>query len=105
MCFQSVKFNDFDDKAMRWLCILIYTYIFKYDYDMSFNLLMMLHSTTGPYERPVIDVVYGETIFYSTKAVWEMVARKEWLRYRHDASPMFDLPGSKPVWAPYILFF
>ena len=28
MCFQSIKFNDFDDDATRWLCILIYTYIY-----------------------------------------------------------------------------
>ena len=105
MCFQSVKFNDFDDDATRWLCILIYTYIYKYDYVMDFNLMMMLRSTTGSYGWRVIEVAYGETIFHSTQAVWEMVARKEWLRYRHDASPMFDLPGSKPVWAPYILFF
>ena len=34
-----------------------------------------------------------------------MVAREEWLRYQHDASPMFDIPGSTLVWTLYILFF
>ena len=29
-----------------------------------------------------------------------MVAREEWLECRHDASPMLDIPGSTPVWAP-----
>ena len=24
---------------------------------------------------------------------------------RHDASPMFDIPGSTPVWTPYMIFF
>ena len=33
-----------------------------------------------------------------------MIARKEWLGCRHDASPMFDIPGSTLVWAPYPLF-
>ena len=30
---------------------------------------------------------------------------EEWLGCRHDTSPMFDIPGSTPVWAPCILFF
>ena len=33
-----------------------------------------------------------------------MLAREEWLGCQHDASLMFDIPGSTPVWAPYILF-
>ena len=32
------------------------------------------------------------------------LAREEWLGCRHVASPMFDIPRSTPVWAPYILF-
>ena len=39
-----------------------------------------------------------------TEAVWEMIAREEWLGCRHDASPMFGIPGSTPVWARYVLF-
>ena len=54
---------------------------------------MMLRSTTGPYGRPMIEVAYGE-----------MIARKEWLGCRYDASPMFDIPGSTPIWAQCILF-
>ena len=66
--------------------------------------MVMLRSTTSFYGRPVIEVAYGETIFHSTEAIWEMVAREEWLGYRHDASSMFDILGSTPVWVPYILF-
>ena len=72
---------------------------------MGFHLMVILHSTTGFYGQLVIEVAYGEMIFHSTEAVWEMVARKEWLGCRHVASPMFDIPRSTPVWAPYILFF
>ena len=43
-------------------------------------------------------------MIHSTEAAWEMLAREEWLRCRHDASPMFDIPGSTPVWAPYMIF-
>ena len=66
--------------------------------------LVMLHGTTGSYGRPVIEVAYGEILFHSTEAVWEMVTREEWLGCRHDASPMFDIPRSTPVWAQYIIF-
>ena len=55
-------------------------------------------------DGPVIEVAYGETMIHSTEVVWEMLAREEWLRCRHDASPMFDIPGSTPVWAPYMIF-
>ena len=34
-----------------------------------------------------------------------MIAQEKWLGCRHDVSPMFDIPGSTPVWAPCILFF
>ena len=67
---------------------------------MDFNLMVMLRSTTGSYGRLVIEVAYRETIFHFTEVVWEMVAREEWLGCRHDASLVFDIPGSTPVWAP-----
>ena len=66
---------------------------------------MMLRSTTGSYGRPVIDVAYGKNMIHSTEAVWEILAWEKWLGCWHDASPMFDIPGSTPVWALYILFF
>ena len=64
----------------------------------------MLRSTTGFYRRLVINVTYEETLFHSTEAVWEIKAQEEWLGYRHDASPMLNVLGSTPVWAPYIIF-
>ena len=72
---------------------------------MNFNLMVMLHSITGSYGQLMIEVAYGETIFHSTEAVRKMVAQEEWLGCRHNASPMFDLPESTPMWAPYIYIF
>ena len=66
--------------------------------------MVMLRSTTSLYGRPVIEVTYGEIMIYSIETVWEILAQEEWLRCRHDASPMFDILGSTPVWAQYILF-
>ena len=56
--------------------------------------MVMLRSATGPYGRPMIEVAYGE-----------MIAWDKWLGCRHDASPMFDIPVSTPVWAPYIYIY
>ena len=41
----------------------VYICKYKYDHDMSFHLMVMLRSTTGPYRRPVVNVAYGEMIF------------------------------------------
>ena len=81
---------------------IMYTYSYfyiNYDYDTSFYFMVMLRSITGSHGRPVIEVAYREILFHSTEIVWEMVAREELLGCRHDASPMFDIPGSTPVWA------
>ena len=67
--------------------------------------LVMLCSTTDSYRRPVIEVAYGEILFHSIEAVWELIAREEWLGCWHDASPMLDIPRSKSVWAQRISFF
>ena len=51
MCHFSAKLNDFDDKATKWQCIMISTYMYMYDHDynVDFHLMVMLRSTTGPY--------------------------------------------------------
>ena len=72
-------------------------HVYMYNYDMGFHLMVMLHSTTGSYGRPMIEVAYGETLFHSIEAIWERIAREEWLGCWHDASPMLDIPGSTPV--------
>ena len=65
-----------------------------------------LRSTTGSYGRSLVKIAYEETMIHSTEAVWEiLLARKEWLGCRHDASPMLDIPGSTPIWAQYMIFF
>ena len=66
---------------------------------MDFKLKVMLRSTTGLYGR-----IWGD-VFHSTEAVWEMITREEWLECRHDASPMFDIPGLTLVWAQCMVFF
>ena len=41
----------------------IYSYFYvNHDYDMGFHVMVMLHSTMGPYGRPVIEVAYEEMI-------------------------------------------
>ena len=79
-------------------------YILHNDLMRGYVDLVMLRSTTGSYGRPVIEVAYGEILFKSIEAVWELIAREEWLGCRHDASPMLDIPRSTPVWAQCILF-
>ena len=66
--------------------------------------LWWLCNTIGSFGRPVLEVVYEETIIHSTEAVWKILARKKWLGYRHDTSSMVDIPRSTPVWAQCIVF-
>ena len=49
--------------------------------------------------------IWGVFVFHSTEAVWERIAREEWLGCRHVASPMFGIPRSTPVWAQLQYFF
>ena len=64
MCLLNTNLNGFDDRATKWLYVMIYRIcIHDHDYVMDFYLMVMLRSTTGPYGRPVIEVAYGEMIF------------------------------------------
>ena len=66
MCLLNTNLNGFDDKATRWLYVMLYRIcIHDHDYVMDFYLMVMLRSTTGPYGRPVIEVAYiwGNAIF------------------------------------------
>ena len=61
--YSNDEFDDFDNKATRWLCVMIYHIcMHDHDYVMNFHLIVMLRSITGPYGRPVIEVAYGEMI-------------------------------------------
>ena len=43
--------------------IYIYTYSYvDHIYNMDFHVMVMLHSTTGPDGRLVIEIAYGEMI-------------------------------------------
>ena len=69
---------------------------------------VMLGSTTSSYERPVIEVAYGEMIFLLHRGCMGDDSSRRVVgvsRCRHNASPMFDIPGSTLVWAQCILFF
>ena len=44
--------------VLLYICICIH----DHDYVMSFYLMVMLRSTTGPYGRPVIEVAYKKMI-------------------------------------------
>ena len=73
--------------------IHVYIYMYDHNYVMDFHLMVMQRSTTSLYGRPVIEVAYGEIIFHSIEAIWEMLAREEWLGCRHDASLCLTYPG------------
>ena len=88
------------------MCLDIYIYMLLHnDLMRDYVDLVMLRNITGSYGQPVIEVAYVEILFCSTEVVWELIAREEWLGCRYDASPMFDILESTPVWAQYILFF
>ena len=55
----------------------IHVLMYRYNYVMSFHLMVMLRSTMDSYGRFVIEVAYREMIFHSTEAIWEMVVREE----------------------------
>ena len=38
----------------------------------------------APIDGPMIEAAYGETMIDSTKTVWEILTREEWLGCRHD---------------------
>ena len=63
--FQNMKSKDFDDNVTRWLRILIYTYILYNDLMRDYEDLVMLRSTTGPYGRPILEVAYGEFLYFT----------------------------------------
>ena len=60
-----MRFKGFDNNATRWpsdLLLYMYMYRYNHDYVMDFYFTVMLRSTTGLYERPVIEVAYGEIL-------------------------------------------
>ena len=64
----------------------------------------MLRNTTGPYGRPMLEVAYGEILLSLHRVCMGDDSSGRWLGCRHDASPMFDILASTPVWAQCILF-
>ena len=92
-----------------WGGYVFYTHVYIYIMILRWWDVMRtrwwLRSTTDSYGWPVIEIAYGETLIHSIEAVWEILAREKWLGCQHDASPMFDILGSTPVWAQYIYIF
>ena len=79
--------------------------IILYDDEMSWGHGDGYVVLQAPMDGPVTEVAYGEIMIHSTEAIWELLAREEWLGCRHDSSPMVDILGSTPMWAQYIVFF
>ena len=42
--------------------LYMYMYLHDHDYVMDFYFMVILRSTTGPYGRPMTEVVYGEML-------------------------------------------
>ena len=84
--------------------VFIYIYIYLSGYDVVFKLKVMLRSTTGPYGWPMYRSHMGRCFSLHRDRMGDEV-QEEWLGCWHDASPMFDIPESTPVWAQHILFF
>ena len=111
MLFYIYKYN-----IIRWFYVMmkprggyvfdthIYMYIMILRWWDVMRTQWWLRSITGSYGRLVIEVAYGETLIHSIETVWEILAQKEWLVCQHDASPIFDILGSTPIWAQYIYF-
>ena len=87
--------------------VYINMYIIRWSYMMMryHKETVMLRSTTGPYGRTCDRnrIWENDDSLHRGCCGW-WLAREEWLGCWHDASPMFDIPGSTPVWAPYLLF-
>ena len=82
----------------------IYYMIILYDDEMSWEHGDGYVVLQAPMDGLVIKATYKETMIHFTEIVMEMLARKELLGYRHDTSPMVNISGSTPVWAPYMIF-
>ena len=88
------------------MCLIhIYMYIMILWWWDVIRIRWWLRSITGPYGRPAMKIAYGETLIHSTEAIWEILAREEWLGCQHDISSMVDISGSLLVWAQYMIFF
>ena len=70
--------------------ILLYTYIclLDFDYIMDLFYFILFYGDITQYYGPLWSTydrgrIWGDLIFHSTEAVWEMIAREEWLGCRH----------------------
>ena len=100
--WHGLLIHDFMMTRIWWVKMIIFIMI--YDDMMSLRTWWWLRSITGSYGRSAIEVVYREILIHFTEIVWEILVQEEWLECRHDASPMFDILGSTPVWTQYIYF-
>ena len=50
------------------------------NYDMDFHRWVMLRSTTGPYGRPMIEVAYGEMMYFTPPRLYgrEKLGKSGW---------------------------
>ena len=68
--FQSKKKRKekFDDEATWWLYFILYRCIYVFTLSCLCHgciFMVILRSTTGPYGRPMVEVAYGEMLYFT----------------------------------------
>ena len=96
-----------ENEATEWPFVIIYTYVFLDDVfimDILVIFMVILRSTTGPYERPMLEVAYEEILFSLHRdCMGVKLGKSGWSVDM--MSSMLDIPGSTPVWAQGIFRF
>ena len=92
-------------EQMFLLNMLMYKLIYLMDMTWISVWWWWLRSIIGTYGRHMIEVAYREMIFSLHRGCMGDDSLGRVVGCPHDASPMFDIPGLTPVWAPCISFF
>ena len=90
--YMVCKLDEFIDEATCWLYIYIFFYYICIYVYMS-TLLTWVFIAWWYYvvlRAPMVDLCQrshmGRIYFHSIEAIWEMIAREEWLGCRHDVA-------------------
>ena len=82
----------------------MYICLHDHTFGHGFCFMVILRSTTGSYGRLIIEVAYEKILFHSTEAVWEVIAREEWLGCRHDVVHVGHIRVNTSVGSIHIIF-
>ena len=75
------------------LCIYLYMCLHFHDYVMVFYLWWYYVVLRVPMDDLLQRSHMGRDYVHSTEAVWELIAREEWLGCRHDVAHVWTYPG------------